>query len=251
MNSKNRIHDLLADPPWDEDILRTYYFQNFRETREYVQMKHPGALVYSSLESIRLSLDVFLNAVGDLISSINRFKGESARPGFWNRPYRQFVEELEITIQRGIASSAMCAIALVDHTRRFSNTYTIPGYESKKKHYFVNNKEHQFIQSLRVYVSHVKLAQANWVIKHSDEGRNIFFLFRQMDLLKWNEWKPLAKLYIDEHPEGINVEELFEHYSSIVIEFHNWLRSAVMDRYGTQISDYLHYHIAELSFRGC
>jgi hypothetical protein len=197
--------------------------------------------VYSSLESIRLSLDVFLNAVADLISSINRFKGESARPGFWNRPYRQFVEELEITIQRGIASSAMCAIALVDHTRRFSSNYTIPCYESKKNHYSIYNKEHQFIQSLRVYVSHVKLAQANWILKHSDEGRNLFFLFRQMDLLKWNEWKPLAKSYIDEHSEGINVEELFEHYSSIVIEFHNWLRSAVMDSYGTQISDYLHY----------
>jgi hypothetical protein len=36
-------------------------------------------------------------------------------------------------------------------------------------------------------------------------------------------------------------EELFKHYSSTVIEFHNWLRSAVMDSYGTEISDYLQY----------
>lgn len=241
MNSKNRIHDLLGEPPWDEELLRKYYFQNFRETREFIQMKHPGSLVYTSLKSIRLSLDVFLNAVADLISSINRFKGESAKPGFWNRPYRQFVEELEIAIQRGIASSAMCAMALVDHTREFSKSHTIPDYDSQIKHYFSERKEHRFIHSLRRYITHIKLTKANWVVTHSNEGRNVFFLFSQMELFQWDDWNLLAREYIHEHPEGINVEELFEHYSSTVIEFHNWLRSAVMDSYSTQISDYLKY----------
>ncbi len=241
MNSKNRMHDLLDEPPWDEELLRKYYFQNFRETREFVQMKHPGSLVYTSLESIRLSLDVFLNAVADMISSINSFKGKSARPGFWNRPYRQFVEELEIAIQRGIASSAMCAMALVDHTREFSKSYTIPEYDSKINHYFSESKEHRFIHSLRRYITHIKLTKANWVVTQSNEGRNVFFLFRQMELFQWDGWNSLARVYIHEHPEGINVEELFEHYSSAVIEFHNWLRTAVMDSYGSQISDYLQY----------
>jgi hypothetical protein len=241
MNSKNRIHVLLGEPPWDEELLKKYYFQNFRETREFVQMKHPGASVYSSLESIRLSLDVFLNAVADLISSINRFKGESARPGFWNRPYRQFVEKLEITIQRGIASSEMCAMALVDHTREFSKSYPIPDYDSKINHYFIESKEHRFIHSLRRYITHVKHTKAQGGVTESNESRNAFFFFSQKELFQWDSWNSLARVYIQEHPEGINVEELFEHYSSTVIEFHNWLRSAVMDRYGTQISGYLKY----------
>jgi hypothetical protein len=243
-NSKNEIPNLLGTPPWDEELLRKCYFQNFTETREYIQMKHPGVPVYTSLKSIRLSLDVFLNAVSDLISSINRFKGESARPEFWHRPYRSFVEELEVAIQRGIASSAMCSMALVDHTREFSKIYTIPDYDIKLNHYFNASKEHRFIHSLRRYITHIKLTKANWMITHSYEDREepqAFFFFRQTDLLKWTDWHSLAKVYIDEHPEGINVEELFKHYSSTVKEFHNWLRSSVMDSYGTHISDYLRY----------
>ena len=204
-------------------------------------MKHPGSPVYTSLESIRLSLDIFLNAVTDLISSINRFKGESARPGFWNKPYRQFVEELEVAIQRGIASSTMCSMALVDHTREFSKSYTIPAYDSKIHHYFNESKEHRFIHSLRRYITHVKITKANWLVTDSQEGRKVFFLFGQSELLKWSDWHSLAREYIYEQPKGINVEELFENYSSTVMEFHNWLRGAVMDSYGAEISDYLHY----------
>lgn len=243
MNSKTGIHELLGDPPWDEEILRKCYFRNFTETREFIQDKHPGTSVYANLESIRLSLEIFLNAEADLISSINRFKGESDRPGFWDRPSRQHVESLEISIQRGIASSAMCAMALKDHSLKFSAEFPIIEYDNMKNHYFIDNEEHCFVQCLRNYISHFKITRANWTVTHSlvGDGRKVSFIFSYNDLLKWNKWRSLAKLYIKKHPKGINVEELFEHYSTTVSEFHNWLRSAIMNKYGDEISDYLRY----------
>ena len=243
MNSKNKIREILGDPPWDEELLRKCYAQSFLETREFIQNRHPGAQVYASLDSMRLSVDIFLNAVSDLISSINRFKGEEAIPGFWDRPYRQSVEDLEIAIQRGIASSAMCAMALVDHTRKFNKNYPIREYESKKNNYFENNEEHRFIHSLRVYISHVKISKANWIVSLSmaGKGRKVSFLLSQTDLLKWDRWTEAAMAYIKNSPKGVDIEALFERYTNIVIEFHSWLLSTIMDNYGEDISDYLKY----------
>lgn len=244
MNSENlqdQLYSLLGDPPWDENLLEKCFFRNFIKTREFIQ-SHPGYIVYSELESIRLSLDVFLNAVSDLIASINRFKGESAKPSFWYRPQRQFVEELKIFIQRGIASSAICAMTLVDHARRFYKHHPIPEYGNKVSQYFKNSQEHIFVQDFRNYIAHFKLAPANWMsTSSSQEDRKVFFLINQDDLLKFDNWRPLAKQYIDEHPDGVDVEQLFKHYSAKGAEFHNWIRSAVLESYGELISNYLSY----------
>lgn len=241
-DSKHELYSLLADPPWDENLLEKCYFYSFIETREFIQSHHPGYIVYLELESIRLSLDVFLNSVADLIASINRFKGESAKPSFWHRPQRQFVEELKISIQRGVASSAMCAMTLVDHARRFSKHHPIAEYDNKVSQYFKNSQEHIFVQNFRNYIAHFKLSPANWMSTSSiQEGRKVFFLLSQNDLLKFDRWKPLAKEYICDNPDGVDVEQLFKQYSAKVAEFHNWIRSAVLETYGELISGYLHY----------
>jgi hypothetical protein len=197
---------------------------------------------FGNIRNYRLSVDVFLNAVADLIASINRFKGESAKQSFWGRSQRQFVEELEISIQRGIASSAMCAMTLVEHVRRFSKNHVIPGYSSKVSQYFKDSQEHIFVQNFRNYIAHFKLSPANFMSTFSRQGdRKVFFLLSQDDLLKSDKWQPLAKKYIDGHPDGVDVEQLFESYSAKVTEFHNWVRSAVLESYGELMSGYLYY----------
>src|SRR3990172_7010290 len=187
MNFNKNITE-LGDPPWNEDELRRSYFQNVSYTHEVVRSKHPGAPIYAALESIRLSHDVFQNSVEDLIASINKFKGESSRIGFWNRPSRQLFDELVLSIQRGIVSSAMCAMALVDHTRDFLKEFEVSDYENKIEKEFKNNHQHKFVHSLRRYITHVKITKAHWNIKHAREGRSVFFLLSQADLLEWSDW---------------------------------------------------------------
>ena len=159
-NLQDKFYELLGVPPWDEKILKQCYFDSFTETRKFIQ-SHPGYSIYSELNSIRLSLDIFLNAVTDLIASINQFKGELNKPSFWNRPNRQFAEELDLSIQRGIASSVMCAMALVDHARRFDKHYSIPGYQDKVTQYFINSPDHIFLKDFRNYSIHAKITKAN------------------------------------------------------------------------------------------
>ena len=126
-------------------------------------------------------------------------------------------------------------------SRVFNKEYEIAGYNGEIEKYFSNNKLHGFIHSLRRYITHIRFTKANWVIKHSREGRTVFFLLDIETLLRFKDWDSLAKAYISKHSKGINVEELFEEYSKNVKKFHNWLFVAVFEKYGEELEEYLSY----------
>jgi len=239
MSLDKQLDDVLGYPPWDESVLEKSWWITFSGTREYVNTKHQGALLYRSLESVCFSLAIFLDAVEDLISSINMFKANSIRPSFWHRPNRAFVDRLEIRIQRGISSSSSCAMALVDHTRNFSTNYPVLNYDDKIKTSFSTNPEHRFVRGLRNYIAHVHITKANWQITHSGKGRMVRFILSPAELVKWDEWHPEAKAYIKQKTEVIDVEELFDSYSTKVRRFHIWFNSRVMDTFSDDITDYL------------
>ena len=239
-DNSGKTNGFLGERPWDKAYLRNCYFRDFVRTRDEIE-KLPGGQIFSELKALRLSLKIFLGAVDDLLTSINRFKTQSVAPEFWQILNRPFVDELEVSVQRGVLSSTMCAMALVDHCRKFSDKYPIDEYESEKRRCFSHNELHRFIHSLRHYIAHVRFTKANWVIKQSPEGRSVFFLLDNETLSRFSEWNSLAKTYISRHGEGINVEELFEEYSKNVNKFHNWLFVAVFDRYGQDLAEYLNY----------
>jgi hypothetical protein len=54
----------------------------------------------------------------------------------------------------------MCAMALVDHSRRFEKHYSIPGYQDKVTQYFINSPDHIFLKDFRNYSIHAKITQA-------------------------------------------------------------------------------------------
>jgi hypothetical protein len=144
--------------------------------------------------------------------------------------------KLEVSVQRGILSSTMCAMALVDHCRKFHKKYEIDGYSNEIDKYFTNNGEHDFIHSLRRYITHVRFSKANWIIKDSREGRSVFFILDKDSLSQFKDWSSSAKNYISDHNKGINVEELFKVYCKNVKKFHNWLFVSVFNEYSKDIS---------------
>ncbi len=235
-----KIETVLGERPWDKESLRESYFKDFVHTREQIE-KLPGGLLFSELKTLQLSLKIFLGAVDDLMSSINRFKYQSLKPDFWHMVNRPFADELEVSVQRGILSSTMCAMALVDHCRIFNNKYKIFGYEVEIEKYFSKNDQHGFIHSLRRYITHIRFTEANWIIKHLPEGRFVFFRIDNETLSRFDGWSSLAKKYISKHNDGVNVEELFEEYAKKVKEFHSWLFVSVFEQYDEELAEYLNY----------
>jgi hypothetical protein len=230
----------LGKPPWGKEHLRKYYFKDFRKTKQEINSLS-GGIIYNEFKSLQLSLSIFLDSVDELIWSINKFKFLSLQPKFWYKKDRPFADKIEISIQRGILSSSMCAMSLVAHTRKYSKKHPVKGYETKIKEFFKNSERHNFIQSLRNCQSHFKFTKANWKISHTKEGRNVYFLLNKQNLLEYKKWSQPAKKFISKHADNINIEELFYNYSKEVKEFHRWLKVALLNTYGKEISEYLHY----------
>jgi hypothetical protein len=213
-------------------------FQDLVKTLQTIESL-PGGEVFPELESLHLSLRIFLDATYDLLSSVNHFKSESENPDFWNRPRRIDFERLEVRIQRGIFSATMAAMALVDHTRIASKRFAVEHYQERINESFAENPLHKFVQGLRNFTTHVRIAKSNWVTKWDKEGRSVFFLFSFADLNKWDGWDSLSRKYIDSNPEGINVEQLFHDYSTKVKSFHDWFRSQAWEMNSDDLEEYL------------
>ena len=238
MINKNEIPIWSAARPWTKEQIVSSTFQDLKKTLQTIESL-PGGKVFSELESFHLSLRVFLDATYDLFSSINLFKSESENPDFWNRPRRIDLERLEVRIQRGIFSATMAAMALVDHTRIFSNHFPVEHYQERVNESFSENHLHKFVQGLRNFTTHVRIAKSNWVTKWDREGRSVFFLLSLTDLNKWDGWDALSRTYIESNSEGINVEQLFDNYSKKVKSFHDWFRSRVWESSSEDLKEYL------------
>lgn len=225
------------EPPWTASQVIESSFRDSIRTRAAINGL-PGALVANAQEEVQFSLSIFLDSVDDLLDSINAFKGKVDRPGFWDRTKRQEFRQLETRMQRGIFSSSMSAMALVDHTRRFSEKFPVDEYENRKNQIFSNDPEHRFVHSMRRYVTHVKMTKGNWHIKSGREGKSVFFILSRDDLLQWKDWSAPARAYIEAHRDGVNVEELYDSYSRKVKLFHEWLSSEIWEKHHSELQKY-------------
>jgi hypothetical protein len=132
----------------------------------------------------------------------------------------------------------MAAMALVDHSRRFSGKYPVEFYREKVREYFSGNPLHRFVQNFRNYMTHVRIAKSNWVVKHDKQGSSVFFFLTQENLSKWDGWDIPSKSYIAENPDGVNVEEFFNDYSRMVKLFHDWFRSQVWQKHSEELREF-------------
>jgi hypothetical protein len=239
MNSQNEKLIWNTTRPWTKEQIIVSTFQDITRTLRTIDSL-PGGIIASELAAVHLSLNIFLDAIYDLLSSINSFKGESERPDFWNRTRRADFERLELRIQRGVFSATMAAMALVDHSRIFAGKYPVKLYDEEVKECFSEDPLHRFVQKFRNFMAHVRITKSNWVVKHDKQGRSVFFLLTQEDLNKWDEWDSPSKSYIASNPEGVNVEQLFDDYSKKVKLFHDWFRSQVWRIHSEELREFFY-----------
>lgn len=91
-NKRNSSYT-LGPLPWEEENLKKAYFSDFSSTRKAIE-EHPGFLAHQALESIHLSLDIFLDSISDLMKSIDLFTKESEALEFWTRSKKNILLNL-------------------------------------------------------------------------------------------------------------------------------------------------------------
>jgi len=186
----------LGPLPWSEEVLRQAYFRNFIHAQKAIQ-EHPGFAAHDALCALQLSLDIFLDAVSELLQSTKAFRIDAQSPEFWTRPAQSQFNRRAFAVQKGVFTAATSALALVGVSRNIKSKITIADYDVKVREIFV--EEHQFIEKLRNCASHYRMIKADWQRILSATERRTQFLLRQDALLQWKEWKT-ARPFINRYP---------------------------------------------------
>jgi len=231
----------LGPLPWNKEMLHKAYFSNLVSTTEAIK-EHPGYEVESDLFDLRFALEIFLDSVADLLLSIADFGKECRIPGFWHRGNKNRVVHFERRVRHGVSTASMSLFSLVDVSRRVSRHYKIEGYEENVKSTFAENGQHRFIQCLRNYITHVRLAESGWHITWARKGTvQTQFLLKTEDLLSWKGWDKLALSFISRYPKGIDLKLLFESYAESVGTFQQWFIMEIEKSQEDQLAEYRSY----------
>lgn len=231
----------LGPLPWSEEVLRKAYFHNFLDTRKAIQ-QHPGFPAHRDLSALRLSLDIFIDSVSDLIESIDAFRIESRSSEFWTRPARGRLKKHELGIRRRVFTAATAGMSVVEHSRKVSAHVQIPAYQNRVNVTFANNERHKFIQCFRNCLNHQQIFKTDWKTTWSAASRRTELLLNHDGLLIVSSgWHSLAKAFISRYPEGIDVEILFRDYRADVEDFHNWFHAEVQRASEPYLSEYREY----------
>ena len=134
-------------------------------------------------------------------------------------------------------------MTLVDHARIFERSYPVQGYAEKLSEEFSTPNLHAFLQDLRNFNSHWRIAEACWEIGTNlqTKSRIARFLVSKEDLLAWSGWKADARQFIRKADDKLDIYNLFETYRKHVTNFYEWHKGRVVEQYSEMIGEYLVY----------
>ena len=217
------VRDVLGELPWGEEDLRRAVFVDFGAVREVVDLL-PGGKHANHLRELRLSHQIFNDAAGGVAEAIDAFFADPAILARRKRSERSRYRLLDRDIRRSVLTAAAAAMALVDHVRK-GPASNDPEFNERIRSDFAEDPQHRFVQDLRNYVCHHRVVSVDWKVswqRGSDAQRQILL---SAGLLTSAEFGPVARTFIQENPEGIDLRQLFAAYRSKVDALHEWLQS--------------------------
>lgn len=220
----------------------TAIFKSFTDARAAID-DTPGGQLWRSLQELEDSVYTLGANITDLLDEISLFADRSKNPVFWHEADGSAAERHTRAVKRKLSNCTASLMALVDHARNFERNSPVPCYMDEIKKHFSPPELHEFLQCLRNYNIHWRIAQANWTISQGRESnsRHARFIVTKDELLAWGGWTAKAKDYIDSAEEAVDVYELFSTYRKHIQDFYTWHRGAVLTKYNAELRSYLEY----------
>lgn len=228
--------------PWNDAVIQTAIFKNFTDARTAIEDTEGGRL-WRSLQELGDSVYVLETNISELLDEISLFSDRSKNPVFWHQSDGSEAERYTLEVKRKLSNCTAALMALVDHARNFTRTSPVPEYGEELRKHFSSPGLHDFLQCLRNYNTHWRIAQANWVISHDFDAksRHARFLVTKAELLAWDSWNAMAKGYIEGIKEAVDIYEVFSTYRDNAQSFYSWHRGAVLSQYNAILRPYLEY----------
>jgi hypothetical protein len=226
--------------PWSYVAIREAYFHDFRETEVIIEATEGGRL-WNELNSLEESVWIFDSCISDLLDEIADFAHQTTKEGFWSRLNSSNRETYERRVKKFIFTSTSAAMALVDHARKFNGTYPCPDFDKERAERFGDSGIHEFIQKLRNYISHWRLAEANWEITWAEKSRNVKFILISEELLCWDGWTVPARKFIEASGKCIDIYKLFSTYNNIACKLYQWHKAKMLASWQETLIPYFKY----------
>jgi len=108
-------------------------------------------------------------------------------------------------------------MTVVDISRSFNKKWPIDNLDEKRNEIFSTPGLHDFLQKLRNFSSHWRIAKPNWIIMHDSKtgARIASFVISKDELLKWGDWGSKARLYIEKTDQNIDIHKIITQYKNM------------------------------------
>ncbi|MDT8992655.1 hypothetical protein RQP54_17420 [Curvibacter sp. APW13] len=196
------------------------------------------------------SLNVFQMNALELIEATQRVKDPDQGIVLMMEKNREAGRQAHRELNRHVHNFASSAMTLVEHTRVFmrkhyAETDLYATYEKQVTATFAQSPVAQFVQGLRNYMLHRGLPSSSMFMKFAtDPGATdgsgtaeAGVHYDTASLLDWDGWKPVARTYLEQAGEHLDLHESAQEYLTLVNQFHGWLDASLAAHHRSDLQE--------------
>ncbi|WP_160124696.1 hypothetical protein [Klebsiella sp. Q2] len=233
--------DSIAHPWTIHDIQRAI-MSDFTTAQKSIDHTDGGKL-WRSIKELDDAIWVFTKSTSDLLDKINEFGEKSKSVEFWHRSNENNSEEYVREVKRYLYYCTSSLMTVVDIARSLNKKWPLEAIVEHRNKFFSTPGLHDFLQKLRNFSSHWRMAQANWVIKSDFQSKTMVarFVVSKEELLEWGDWGVKAKKFIEDEGDFIDLYKVFSEYKKQVLQYYEWQKGALIDVYSPILQPFFNY----------
>lgn len=228
--------------PWNRKQIMAAMTHKFTEVQPSID-RTPGGKIWNDLKGLDDTVWIFYTSISELIDDICIFGERSKDPEFWNKSNEKTAEHYTREVKRKLYYCTSSLMTLVDIARNFDSRHKVDGPAIKRAEIFSTPGLHNFLQDLRNFNTHWRIAEANWSINYDMENgtRTAHFQINKEDLLAWSSWTANAKKYIQDLDGSVDLYEILTAYKKQAQTYYAWHKGAVIDQNAQALQQYFEY----------
>lgn len=207
----------------------------------------PGAVFLNRSRQRSFSLNIFRMNALELMEVAQKVKDPVHGFALMTQSNREAGLQAHRELNRHVHNFAASALTLVEHTRVFmrkhyAGTSVLAAYEAMITRTFIQSPVAQFVQGLRNYMVHRGLPNSSMYLNFTSgpdtDGTGTIetgVRFETSSLLDWDNWKSIARKYLEEAGEQIEVHDFASEYMVLVNQFNEWLDAILAEHHRVDV----------------
>jgi hypothetical protein len=228
--------------PWTLQHIQTAMMSDFSAVQKSIDRTDGGQL-WNGINELDDAVWVFSRSTTELLDEITIFGEGSKDVYFWSKIYEKNERDFVREVKRKLYYSTSSLMTVVDIARLFNKRWPLEDIFEQRNKFFSTPGLHDFLQNLRNFSSHWRIAQANWRISHDSitGKRTASFIITKDELLEWKGWGSKAKEYIESAGNSIDIYDVFTQYKKHVQQYYEWHKGAILVKYAPTLRPFFEY----------